>query len=308
MTDRNPDQIYQLFTRSKRNTENIIKTAPLGICVTDPDGHFEMVNAAYCHFYGYTEEELLGKHFTLMVSAENRDLLSKLHDELIHGSSSQELRQEWEVHDKQGGAHTIIAEAVRIEGDDGRPRKVTFIVDITERKLLEERLREANERLHHLAHHDELTGLFNRRAGLMRLEEEQQRSGRYGNALSVAIFDLDRFKTINDTYGHGIGDDVLKEVTALVSQTLRNTDIQARLGGEEFLIIMPEVDTQAAKQAMERVCEAIAATRFTSQKISVTVSTGIACYAETTQRCILDQADDAMYRIKEAGGNGVVIA
>ncbi|PRY65118.1 PAS domain S-box-containing protein/diguanylate cyclase (GGDEF)-like protein [Vreelandella songnenensis] len=308
MIDKGLEQIYQLFTRSKRNTENIIKTAPLGICVTDPDGHFEMVNAAYCNFYGYTEEELLGKHFTLMVSPANRDQLTTLHDEFIKGDSNQELRQEWEVHGRQGDVYTIIAEAARIEGDDGRPRKVTFIVDITERKQLEERLKKANERLDHLAHHDELTGLFNRRAGLQRLEEEQQRSKRYGNALSIAIFDLDSFKAINDTYGHGIGDDALREVTELVGQTLRSTDIQVRLGGEEFLIIMPEVETQAAKRAMQRVCEAIASARFTSQQIRVTVSTGVACYAETTHRCILDRADDAMYKAKEAGGNGVVIA
>lgn len=308
MIDKGLEQIHQLFTRSKRNTENIIKTAPLGICITDPDGHFEMVNAAYCNFYGYTEEELLGKHFTMMVSSANRDKLTALHEEFIQGDSGQELRQEWEVHGKQGVKRTIIAEAARIEGDDGRPRKVTFIVDITERKQLEERLKLANERLDHLAHHDELTGLFNRRAGLLRMEEELQRCKRYGNALSIAIFDLDSFKAINDTYGHGTGDHVLKEVTTLVSKTLRSTDIQVRLGGEEFLVIMPEVDTRAAKRAMERVCHAIATARFTRQQLAVTVSAGIACYVETTNRCLLDQADDAMYQVKEAGGNGTMIA
>ena len=308
MLDKGLEQIYQLFTRSKRNTENIIKTAPLGICITDPDGHFEMVNAAYCNFYGYCEEELLGRHFTLLAPPANRDKLTAFHEEFIQGDCDQELRQEWEVNDKQGEKRTILAEVVRIEGDDGRPRMVTFIVDITERKQLEERLKQTNERLDYLAHHDELTGLFNRRAGLLRLEEELQRCKRYGNTLSIAIFDLDSFKAINDTYGHGTGDSVLREVTAVVGKTLRNTDIQARLGGEEFLVIMPEVDTRAAKRAMERVCDAIATTRFTSQQLVVTVSAGIACYVETTNRCLLDQADDAMYRVKEAGGNGAMIA
>ncbi|MBZ5487180.1 diguanylate cyclase [Halomonas aquamarina] len=308
MIDKGLDNIYQLFTRTRRNTENIIKTAPVGICITDPDGCFEMVNAAYCHFYGYSEEELLGKHFSMMIAPADRDALTRRHDEFIKGDSIQDFRQECEVRDKQGDVHTIIAEAARIEGDDGRPRQLTFIVDITERKQLEERLKQANERLDHLAHRDELTGLFNRRAGLQRLGEEEQRSKRYGNALSIAIFDLDSFKAINDTYGHGIGDDVLREVTALVGQTLRSTDIQMRLGGEEFLIIMPEVDTQAAERAMERVCEAIADARFTCQQIHVTVSAGVACYAETIHRCILDRADGAMYRAKEAGGNRVVVA
>ena len=308
MLDINLEQVYQLFTRSKRNTENIIQTAPLGICVTSPDGHFEMVNAAYCQFYGYTESELLGKHFTQMVPPVYRDRLAALHDEFIQGDSNQELRQEWEVLCKQGEVRTIIAEAARIEGDDGLPRKVTFIVDITERKQLEERLKLANERLDQLAHRDELTGLFNRRAGLKRLEEELQRCQRYESTLSVAIFDLDRFKTINDTYGHGIGDDVLQEVTELVSQTLRTTDIQVRLGGEEFLVIMPQVDIQAAQRAIERVCNAVASTPFTRQQLIVTVSAGIACYVDTSNRCLLDRADNAMYQAKEAGGNGAVIA
>lgn len=308
MIERGLDHIYQLFTRSKRNTENIIKKAPLGICITDPQGHFEMVNAAYCHFYGYTESELLGKHFTQMVSPAYRDRLAVLHDEFIEGDSNQEIRQEWEVLCKQGEVRTIIAEAARIEGDDGLPRKVTFIVDITERKQLEERLKLANERLDQLAHRDELTGLFNRRAGLKRLEEELQRCQRYESTLSVAIFDLDRFKTINDTYGHGIGDDVLQEVTALVSQTLRTTDIQVRLGGEEFLVIMPQVEIHAAQRAIERVCNAIASTPFTKHHLTVTVSVGIACYVDISNRCLLDRADNAMYQAKEAGGNGVVIA
>ncbi|MCO7247189.1 sensor domain-containing diguanylate cyclase [Halomonas sp. Mc5H-6] len=308
MTSSTSPDIHQLLDQSKRNTENVIKAAPLGICITDPQGYFEMVNPAYCDFYGYAEEELLGQHFTMLVPDANRETLHDLHDSFIEGEERHELRQEWEVIGKGGKTHTIIAEAARIIGFDGQPRKVTFIVDITQRKRLEQRLQKANERLHYLAHHDELTGLLNRRAGLQRLEQELSRSSRYGSPLSVSMFDLDNFKAINDTYGHGVGDNILQEVTAKVNETLRETDIQIRLGGEEFLVIMPEVDAENARQAMERVRSAVAEATFTQRALTVTLSAGVAGYVEASTTRILDHADKAMYQAKQSGRNRVVVA
>lgn len=300
--------VYQRFHRSQRNTENVINSAPLGICITNPQGQFELVNPAYCEFYGYREEELLGKHFTMVVPQAYRATMSDLHDLFIEGEDTHELRQEWEVRCKSGEVRTIIAEAARIEGDDGAPRKVTFIVDITQRKQLEERLKQANERLDYIAHHDELTGLLNRRAGLQRLEQELRRSSRYGSPLSVAMFDLDNFKAFNDTHGHSVGDKILEEVTATVNQTLRDTDVQIRLGGEEFLVIMPEVTAENAKLAMERVRRVVSQTSFTQHALTVTLSAGVASYVEASTTRLLDRADKAMYQAKQSGRDRVVIA
>ena len=308
MSDMNTEHLYQLVNRSKQNTENVIKVAPLGICITDPSGHFEMVNPAYCQFYGYREEELIGHHFTLVVPEAYRIQMHQLHDDFIQGNETHELRQEWEVRCKNGETRTIIAEAARIIGDDDQPRKVTFIVDITQRKRLEERLKQANERLAYMASHDELTGLINRRQGLKRLEEELERCERYGGELSITMFDLDDFKAINDTYGHGVGDIVLQEVTATVNAQLRSTDLQVRLGGEEFLIIMPEVNAQAAHIAVDRIRQCVAESPCTEHKLTVTLSAGIACYVEASSTRMLDRADKAMYQAKQAGRNRVVIA
>jgi diguanylate cyclase (GGDEF)-like protein/PAS domain S-box-containing protein len=308
MKDISLDQIYQLFNRSKRNTENVIKAAPIGVCITTPSGHFEMVNPAYCDFYGYRQEEVLGQHFTMVVPEANRAVLSALHNDFMQGNENQELRQEWSVITKNGEVRTIIAEAARMEGEDGEPRKVTFIIDITQRKQLEERLKQANERLDHLAHHDELTELFNRRAGLQRLEEEIKRSERYGSTFSIAIYDLDDFKAINDAYGHSTGDIVLKQITKLVNEALRDTDLHIRLGGEEFLIIMPGVDAAEAYIAMERVRETVAHAALTEHQLTVTLSSGIDSYVEASSTRLLDRADKAMYQAKQAGRNHVAIA
>ncbi|MCA1773573.1 MAG: diguanylate cyclase [Halomonas sp.] len=308
MTSSASSDIYQLLARTRSNTENVIKAAPLGICITDPQGRFEMVNPAYCDFYGYTEEELLGQPFTIVFPGAHRDKMHALNDAFLAGNESHELRQELEVRRKNGEVRTIITEAALLEGADGQPRKVTFIVDITQRKQLEQRLQHANERLHYLAHHDELTCLLNRRAGLQRLEQELSRSSRYRSPLSIAMFDLDNFKAINDTYGHGVGDNILQEVTAKVNETLRDTDVQIRLGGEEFLIIMPEVDADNARQAMERVRSAVAQTAFTKRALTVTLSAGVAGYVEASTTRLLDHADKAMYQAKQTGRNCVVVA
>lgn len=308
MKEISPDQIYQLFNRSKRNTENVIKAAPIGICITTPEGHFEMANPAYCEFYGYREEDVLNRHFTLVVPEESRAILSALHDDFMQGNESQELRQEWDVVTRDGEKRTIIAEAARIEGEDGKPRKVTFIIDITQRKQLEERLKLANERLDHIAHHDELTELLNRRAGLQRMGEEIQRFERYGTPFSIAMYDLDNFKAVNDTYGHAAGDVVLQEVTTLVSKALRGTDLHIRLGGEEFMIIMPGVNAEEAYLGMERAREAVANAVITEHQLTVTLSSGITSYVEGSDTRLLDRADKAMYQAKQEGRNRVVIA
>ncbi|MCL7930260.1 sensor domain-containing diguanylate cyclase [Halomonas llamarensis] len=302
------DPFEHLIALSSRDAANMINAAPIGICITNAAGMFEMVNPAYCEFYGYEKEELLGQHFTVVVPKAYRAKLSQLHDAFIAGNEIQELRQELEVRCKNGEARTIIAEAARLHGDDGAPRKVTYVIDITSRKHLEEQLKQANERLDHLAHHDELTGIFNRRAGLMRLEEELKRCQRYGSKLSVAMYDLDSFKHINDTYGHSIGDDVLKEMTQLIAKEIRSTDFLVRLGGEEFLIIMPEVEVSSAYLATDRLRQQAAATPMTTHALTVTLSAGVASYMKTSTTRLLDRVDKAMYRAKQSGRNKVIIA
>lgn len=114
---------------------NIIETTPVGICITNEDGYFEYMNPTYLRLYGYEEEELVGQHFTIVVPPEHKEELSRLHTEFM--GRRYELRGEWSVVRKDGSPMSIIADAAYIIDVDGKPKKVTFVLDITERKQLE---------------------------------------------------------------------------------------------------------------------------------------------------------------------------
>lgn len=173
-----------------------------------------------------------------------------------------------------------------------------------------EELKEANEQLQKVAVLDPLTELYNRRFFNARLEEEISRAARYDHPMVVAILDIDHFKKVNDTYGHKAGDDVLVKVSAFMKSTLRKSDILARLGGEEFCMILPETDLRSAKVFLERLREAIACMTFEGRDrtYSVTCSIGTASLDkdEATPGDIMQKADQALYLAKDRGRNCLV--
>ena len=116
----------------------IIERTPAGVCVTDENGIYEYVNPAYCRIYQYEPQELIGQHFTIVVPEDDRELLTRMHDQFIAGQT--EIRGEWNVVTRAGKPLFILADAVRIVGNDGKPRKVTFVIDITARRRAEKQL------------------------------------------------------------------------------------------------------------------------------------------------------------------------
>jgi PAS domain S-box-containing protein len=140
---------YEQFSKALRESEerlrSIIESTPVGICITTEDQRFDYVNPTYCKLYGYSKEELVGKSFTMVVPESERPRLSQLHDEFM--GQTWELRGEWTVKRKDGRLMNILAEAAYIVDTDGSPKKVTFVVDITDRKRAEQRMRETVDRL-----------------------------------------------------------------------------------------------------------------------------------------------------------------
>ena len=141
--------------QSEARLRGIIESTPVGICITDEEGHYEYVNPTYNRLYGFEPEELIGLHFSIVVPPEHRDELVRLHAEFM--GHRYELRGEWPVVKKNGETMTIIADAAYIIDVDGRPKKVTFVLDISERKRAEELLRSTVDRLNdEIRHREEL--------------------------------------------------------------------------------------------------------------------------------------------------------
>ncbi|MBE0486858.1 GGDEF domain-containing protein [Marinobacter sp.] len=150
---------------------------------------------------------------------------------------------------------------------------------------------------------DRLTGINNRGYAEECLTKEIERSQRYNNPLSVILFDIDHFKTFNDTYGHDVGDLVLQEVARVAASALRATDVIGRWGGEEFLIILSETDLESALVVAENVRKAVAAVQFEFSH-SVTISAGASGFVgKDTAHSLVKSADEALYQAKAAGRN-----
>jgi diguanylate cyclase (GGDEF)-like protein len=167
-------------------------------------------------------------------------------------------------------------------------------------------------RLYEAATRDPLTRAHNRRSFLERLSAETSYAARHKEKLALVILDVDHFKSVNDSYGHAVGDDVLREVAKVIGSTLRNEDLFARYGGEEFVILARGLSVKNAAKLAERVRKAFEekVMAIGKQKFRVTISLGVAelseCKTDVTGTALLQLADGRLYAAKEAGRNRVV--
>jgi two-component system cell cycle response regulator len=172
-------------------------------------------------------------------------------------------------------------------------------------KELREELVAQGARLESLLREDALTGLTNRRAVLTQLAGMVSAARRHGHPLSIAILDLDHFKRINDSHGHKVGDDVLVAAAHAMGTHLRAEDQLGRLGGEEFLVLLPDTDSAAAGHVAEKLRAEVAAA---ATPVPVTVSIGVAGWDGETPEDLLHRADEALYAAKQAGRDRVLAA
>lgn len=190
---------------------------------------------------------------------------------------------------------------------DGEQFTIFAIEDISVEKERDVLL----QTLKHMSETDELTGLHNRRFLYKEAEKELTRAARYDHPISCFMIDIDHFKQVNDTYGHQIGDKVLVAFAETLQQSLRQIDITARWGGEEFVVLLPEADAEQAQAAAERLRQEIERMRISSKQgeISITVSigtTGLYASRQLDFDTLIRETDDALYQAKQAGRNCVV--
>lgn len=204
------------------------------------------------------------------------------------------------------GAEDYLTKPINFPELEARVRSMLRI------KRLQDQLEESNRQLEQLSIRDGLTGLFNHRHVHEVLHKEFERSRRSEEPIAVAMFDLDHFKKVNDTYGHQSGDRVLKDLAEILRETAREIDALGRYGGEEFIAVLPETDLEEAAVFAERVRESVEGFRFDvqeDQQITMTISAGVAKFpgegVEQPEE-LIDHADRALYAAKAAGRNSVV--
>lgn len=185
----------------------------------------------------------------------------------------------------------------------------TCVLKFMERSSVEARY---HDEIYQLATADPLTGLYNRRHFLQLLERELARCASHGRSLALLIVDLDHFKSVNDRHGHPAGDAVLKDVAATLQRQAQGEIIVARIGGEEFAVVLPEQDLARAARYAQALCDTVASLQLDAQAGAhrVTVSVGVACWSPAMAAVgeLLAAADAQLYRAKQAGRNRVCTA
>jgi diguanylate cyclase (GGDEF)-like protein len=295
-------------------TDSVFQNAPFSIVATDTNGRITAMNVAAEKLTGYSREELVGKA-PLTVLHDERELLGKAlgidpaatleqcgFRALTAGVAVGEMEeQEWTLI-RRDGARTPINLAMRaVTTDTGQVSGfVSIAFDITER-------RQMLDYVTHLATHDQLTGLAGRALLQDKTVQAVELARRYGTKVAVFVIDLDHFKRLNDSLGHASGDQLLIEAARRLSRSVRSTDVVARVGGDEFVVVMPDITTvedveQCAANLVARLSPEIS---IEEHLVQLTASVGVCIYPDfaADAKHLLKRADSAMYVAKENGRN-----
>lgn len=284
---------------------SLVDQAAVGIAQSDLDGRWLLVNDRLCAIYGYSREDLLQHRFQELSLPE--DLAAELPDyqRLVAGEIPS-YRIEKRFITKDGSTRWADVTVSLVQDQLGAPRYTTaVVVDITERKQMEAELR-------HQALHDSLTDLPNRVLLLDRLEQAISMSERAGKSVSLLLLDVDRFKEINDTFGHHHGDLLLQQIGQRLRRLLRRSDTVARvrldkgasvarLGGDEFAVVLPDADVVAAEQIARRITSELSRTfSIAGEQLDLEAAIGVSVYPQhgDTAELLLQHADVAMYAAK----------
>lgn len=287
----------------------IVESCADAVVVINGDHTIRFVNRAAEAMFGRSRADFAGKPLDILIPMQ----LRARHTEHV------EAFRQGDGRGRYMGARTESMFGVRASGeqfpvaisilrmqDSSGPCMAALIRDVTERRRLEEEFRR-------LAGSDSLTGALNRRAFIARAEEERERAVRYGHPLAMAVIDIDHFKTINDTFGHAVGDEALKHFVQVVSPELRTMDVFGRWGGEEFILLLPHGDVEGATRTADRLRQKIGNSPLVGVcdrgPVRFTVSIGVAELGEDDSvHTLIQRADQALYEAKSGGRNRVFTA
>lgn len=300
---------------SEARYRQLVDSATQGICVLQDD-QFRFVNPKTLDLIGCNESDLVNKPFLPLIHPEDREQVKANHAQRLEGRG-EGLTYAIRMQTRHLGWRWMEISGVLFEWNR-RPATLNFVNDITER-------READDQIRNLAYHDTLTHLPNRRLLMDHLKLARAaylRSGKHG---AVVFIDLDNFKPLNDQHGHGVGDLLLIDVAQRLLRNIRGADTAARFGGDEFVVLLTELDEQAdvarqeAKQVAEKLLSVLEKPYYLSSDLGgvtltiehrCTGTAGVVVFkgAGDADEVLIDRADAAMYQAKQAGRNCVRIS
>jgi diguanylate cyclase (GGDEF)-like protein/PAS domain S-box-containing protein len=303
----------QKITRALRESEakfrGLVSQSLVGIVIIK-GGKFSYSNAKFDEIFGYSADEVRGLGPLDVATENDRPIVAENVRKRLSGEVA---RVDYVFRGARKNGDIIDVEIYSSSMDVGGEREmISLVMDVTERTRAERELQALQKILLEQSTHDALTGLYNRRYLEDALCRELISAERHGHPVSVIMGDLDHFKAINDRYGHLGGDEVLRVFGDLMKRHARGSDIYCRYGGEEFLLVLPQMAKDNAVERAEQLCRAMAAAPvlYGASAIAVTASFGVATFPRDgrTPDELIAAADNAQYLAKAAGRNRVNVS
>ena len=313
MPDGGPVSVHQGITahlhaekelnETKQFLNSIIENIPIAVVVKDVTTRkFILVNRTFEAMLKVSRAEVLGKTVFDIYRTKDAERIDAA-DNAALAADIGAHSNDYEIEMPGGESRILATNRIVVRDSEGNAKHLVVVIDdITERKKSEQRIA-------FMAHHDVLTGLPNRLSVMEKIEEAVARHRRRGDSFAILLLDLDRFKHVNDTLGHAVGDALLRETASRLKASLRETDVLARLGGDEFAIVQDSENNQreAASALANRVIEIVSRPfKIEGNEVNIATSVGIALGPEhaTNSDSLMKMADLALYRAKSAGRNG----
>jgi diguanylate cyclase (GGDEF)-like protein/PAS domain S-box-containing protein len=291
----------QRLAHSEHRFRSAFDNAPLGLALVDRDNRFVRVNHALCRLLGASAEQLVGTEQSQFGEPADIAIEKEFQHDLLCGRSDA-VQFDRRYRTRDGRVVWALVSATLLPANEEPPHFLIQINDLTERK-------KAEEELAHLAHHDALTGVANRMLLAEEVEHGIALARRHQCRLAVVFIDLDYFKHINDSLGHEAGDTVLKVIAARLAGSVRESDIVGRMGGDEFVVVLSEVDD--ARDVLSLTdklrTECARPVWLDGHEIQLSTSMGVSLFPDDAQdfRTLLRFADSALYHAKTEGRNNV---
>jgi len=293
----------QLLVGSERKFRALLESAPDAMVIVNSHGHITLANAQAELMFGYRREELFGQSVRVLIPERHRERHRAHQRGYLRDAKARPMGGELELHGrrKDGTEFPVEISLSPLETDEGTLVS-SVIRDITERKRSEALLRE-------LADRDGLSGLLNRRKFEEHLAQQVALVDRYGGEAAMLLVDIDSLKDVNDTLGHACGDEMIRNVGAVIASRMRATDLVARVGGDEFAVLMPYTTEPAATAVAEDLLATIHSQDLvlSGHHLRPSVSIGVAAFeaGAVASDDVMVAADLALYEAKDAGRNQV---